>query len=127
NIFSDFILVFWLLNLCVFGFQGCQDRDDEAPVDKGVNYVTEMNGQKILTLNAETQNKIGLVVAPFKEGDVPSSAVVWYQGKTWVYVAQSDHQTFVRKEAAGHFKDEKIVVQGAQILLSEESKGNTRA
>ena len=74
---------------------------------------------------------------------IPSSAVVWYAGKPWAYFKQdqrTQHQTkdkaslFVRKPIstdteidAGWFNqgiepDTEIVVNGAQLLLSEEFK-----
>ena len=69
---------------------------------------------------------------------VPDSAVLSWQGKTWVYV-QSDDEHFVRREVPaknflkeGYFVSkgfkagEKIVVKGAQLLLSEEFRPQTQ-
>jgi multidrug efflux pump subunit AcrA (membrane-fusion protein) len=69
---------------------------------------------------------------------VPSAAVVWWQGKPWVYV-QKDDDHFTRREvppqsplpegwfAAEGFKaGEKVVVSGAQVLLSEEFKSQIK-
>lgn len=62
---------------------------------------------------------------------VPAAAVVWWQGKAWVYV-QSAQGRYLRRELAGGvpveqgwfapgaFKGEQVVVRGAQTLLSEE-------
>ncbi len=63
---------------------------------------------------------------------VPAAAVVWWQGKSWVY-AQRDPDHFIRKEIStdapvkeGWFisknlsADDRIAVSGAQLLLSEE-------
>ncbi len=63
---------------------------------------------------------------------VPSSAVVWWQGKAWVYL-QKDQDHFIRKEIStelpvkeGWFvsknltADDPIVVGAAQLVLSEE-------
>lgn len=65
---------------------------------------------------------------------VPASAVVRWQGKVWVYV-QKEAQRFVRREIStetplkegwfvgdGLAAGEPIVVDGAQVLLSEELK-----
>ncbi len=63
---------------------------------------------------------------------VPEAAVVWLQGKAWVYL-RADPTTFVRRDIApdhagpdggyvvtGLPPDTEIVVRGAQMLLSEE-------
>ncbi len=64
---------------------------------------------------------------------IPSNAVVWYAGTPWAYFKQGGNQ-FVRKPIsaetevdAGWFNvgfdaDSQVVVQGAQLLLSEEFK-----
>jgi hypothetical protein len=65
---------------------------------------------------------------------VPAPAVVWLQGRAWVYVEKAPGQ-FVRREvpadtplAEGWFvaknltAGERVVVQGAQTLLSEEGR-----
>ncbi len=63
---------------------------------------------------------------------VPAPAVIWWQGKAWVYL-QRDANQFLRREIStkaplpeGWFAEkefsgkEKIVVKGSQLLLSEE-------
>lgn len=64
-------------------------------------------------------------------GIVPAAAVVWWQGKAWVYL-QTAPDRFVRRElptampidqgwfVSGVFKGAQLVVRGAQTLLSEE-------
>lgn len=64
-------------------------------------------------------------------GIVPAAAVVWWQGKAWIYL-RSAPDRFVRKElptalpieqgwfTPGALKGEELVVRGAQTLLSEE-------
>jgi hypothetical protein len=69
---------------------------------------------------------------------VPSSSVVWWQGRAWVYVERAAG-TFARREAAtdapvpggffqpvGFASGERVVVRGAQTLLSEEGRGAVR-
>jgi len=64
--------------------------------------------------------------------DVPASAVVWWQGRAWVY-RRTGQDTFARVEIAtdlpapggGYIardvpEDAEIVTRGAQLLLSEE-------
>ncbi len=63
---------------------------------------------------------------------VPAAAVVWWQGKAWLY-RQKDSDRFVRQEIAmetpvkdgwfvakGLSPNDRVVVSGAQLLLSEE-------
>lgn len=70
---------------------------------------------------------------------IPASAVVWWQGRAWVYV-QSAADTFVQREVptdmpvesgwfvANEFSPgEKLVIAGAQQLLSEEFSSQIQA
>jgi hypothetical protein len=65
---------------------------------------------------------------------VPFSAVLWQQGKAWAYI-RTDREHFARREVPvsnpvrnGYFvpeafrPGEKVVISGAQILLSQESR-----
>lgn len=67
---------------------------------------------------------------------VPADAVVWWQGKSWFY-AQSASDRFARRELAGAqpvdegwfvpgMPPRKVVVRGAQTLLSEELRGQIK-
>lgn len=69
---------------------------------------------------------------------IPADAVVWYGGQPWAYV-RTDGTTFERRRIApdlpvdggfivtgGFAAGEAIVVQGAQLLLSEESRALLR-
>ena len=71
--------------------------------------------------------------------DIPPSAIVWYGGKTWVYVKR-DEDDFERREvsvqretpsgffnARGFAPDEAVVVTGAQLLLSEELRSQAKS
>jgi hypothetical protein len=70
---------------------------------------------------------------------IPASSIVWWQGMAWVFI-QKDSTRFLRQKIAvtnpvrdGYFvkKDfsgkERIVVQGAQILLSEQTRPAVQA
>ena len=70
---------------------------------------------------------------------VPSAAVVWHAGKAWAYVKDDDENSFARFEVStadeldggwfnttGFDADDKVVVSGAQLLLSEELKYQIR-
>ena len=67
--------------------------------------------------------------------NIPAAAVVWWQGKAWVYVETSPGQ-FARRELAtdlplkdgwfvtqGFSVSEVVVIRGAQLLLSQELLG----
>ncbi|MDE2309629.1 MAG: multidrug transporter, partial [Betaproteobacteria bacterium] len=89
--------------------------------------VSGMNVLAYLPANSESSanTKILSVI-------VPQSALVWWQGKAWIYV-QKDNEHFVRREVptdqpvengfvvrSGLMPDAAIVIGGAQMLLSEE-------
>ncbi len=70
---------------------------------------------------------------------IPGSSVVWWQGKAWVYL-QTNSDRFVRRDVPtenpvkeGYFVSkgfrpgERIVVTGAQLLLSDELLSKSRA
>jgi hypothetical protein len=69
---------------------------------------------------------------------VPESAVVWLQGKAWVYL-RTGPETFVRRQVtpdlpgpgggyivSGLAIDTQVAVRGAQMLLSEEFRAQVR-
>ncbi len=69
---------------------------------------------------------------------VPDSAVVWLQGRAWVYVREGPDR-FVRREVSPKQRMEegwvvtknvsagdRVVVEGAQLLLSEEFRSQIR-
>ena len=66
--------------------------------------------------------------------NIPVESIIWYAGKPWAYV-QEDEETFSRRSLVDPVQSnntwlvrenfqigEKIVVSGAQTLLSEEFK-----
>lgn len=59
---------------------------------------------------------------------VPDSAVVWLDGKPWVYVEEGGGR-FVRRElgSQGIAPDARVVVSGAQMLLSQEFRTQIHA
>jgi hypothetical protein len=90
-----------------------------APAESGL--LPGMNLQVLLPAEAIARGVV-----------VPEAAVVWLQGKAWVYL-RTDPTTFVRRDIApdhagpnggyvvtGLPPEAEIVVRGAQILLSEE-------
>ena len=84
----------------------------------------------VASLSASLKNTAGVLV--------PNEAVIWYSGKPWIFKQLSDG-VFARVEidaavdlGAGWFEVEtlrpgdKIIVSGAQLLLSEELKYQIR-
>jgi hypothetical protein len=70
--------------------------------------------------------------------NVPASAIIWWQGRAWMYVRTSP-ETFVRREIAtdapglageyvvkGLRDNTEVVTQGAQMLLSEEFRAQVQ-
>ena len=87
-------------------------------------------GMNVLAFLQSDQDVTGVVVPP--------SAVVWAEGRAWVYL-QTGSETFSRREIAtdlpapaggyvvGNLPDQaRIVSQGAQMLLSEEFRAQIR-
>lgn len=82
---------------------------------------------------------VHLPAGPAVEGvAVPRSAVVWWQGRAWVYL-QTGPETFVRRDVAtdvpadrdgylvaGLPQPTRVVIQGAQALLSEEFRAQVK-
>lgn len=70
---------------------------------------------------------------------IPASAVVWWQGRAWVYVQRAG-DAFIQREvptdmpvgsgwfaASGFSEGEKLVIKGAQQLLSQEFSSQIQA
>ncbi len=126
------------------------EQERERPI-KAPYRVSSARGETVITLDTATQKISGIVtkaLAPgFYEGHgekhkpggvVPDSAAVWLDGKAWAYV-QKGRERFVRLEVStnhpvreGWFvtnnfaAGDRVVVQGAQLLLSEEFRSQIR-
>ncbi len=110
---------------------------DTAPaVDaqtQGQGYVFLVDGRTpALAPNAAVTGYLTIPGGPLNGVVVPSSAVVRYQGKAWVYVQTGDRE-FSRREipldrrttngwfvASGVTDTERVVASGVQTILSEE-------
>ncbi len=107
---------------------------------------TGLSGATFLYLSEGRDLRVGMRVAGRLETGaeerkgvlIPQAAVVWHGGKAWCYVQEKTDQ-FMRKEvsaaeelpggwfnAEGFEAGEKVVVRGAQLLLSEEQKFQIR-
>jgi hypothetical protein len=119
-----------------------QERDKPITAAKRVSFA---HGETVITLDEVTQKISGIdtkaLMPGFSEdaGEkqilgvvIPDSAVVWLDGRAWAYV-QKGRGSFIRQEVVTNHPVEKgwfvtkkfqngdrVVVQGAQLLLSEE-------
>jgi hypothetical protein len=98
---------------------------------QGLSYLYRVPAEAALLPGMNLQ--VHLPADPVERGVViPEAAVVWLQGKAWIYL-RDDPATFVRREIApdhagpdggylvtGLPSEAEIVVRGAQMLLSEE-------
>lgn len=126
------------------------EQERERPI-KAPLRVSIVHGESVITLDAATQKISGINTAALAPSTsearggrrmsaviVPDSAVVWLDGKAWVYVLKGPER-FVRKEissdrpsASGWIVEknflpgDRVVVQGAQLLLSEEFRSQIR-
>ncbi len=143
------LVICGVVGLLVWGFlQGRKEQAIEQEREKPItaaNRVFVAQGETMVTLDPVTKKISGIdtktLVPGFSESAggkhipgvvIPDSAVVWLDGKAWAYVQQGRGH-FIRKEVATDhpvgkgwfvtkiFMDgDSIVVQGAQLLLSEE-------
>ncbi|GHH19832.1 hypothetical protein GCM10008023_27030 [Sphingomonas glacialis] len=111
-------------------------RADPRVPGRGVYYVVDGSSGLVPGMNVTVQ----LPVAGGRGGvAIPASAVVSWQGKSWVYLRKADG-AFLRTEiatgqhdAGGNIRVDSIVVgsfvvtQGAQLLLSEELRSDAPA
>ncbi|MGE5174109.1 MAG: hypothetical protein ACM3MD_09810 [Betaproteobacteria bacterium] len=126
------------------------EQERERPI-KAPSRVSIVHGKTAITLDAVTQKMSGIVTTALVPGFyvghggkhtpgvvVPDSAVVWLDGKAWAYV-QKGREPFFRQEVSTnhpvgegwlvtkHFSaGDRVVVQGAQLLLSEEFRSQIR-
>lgn len=111
-------------------FVSLAPRTDARIQGKSFLYVIAAVGANLLPgMNVTARLPVGETVQGVV---VPASAAVWLQGKAWAYV-QVQPDRFARREVAteqpvpggwfqpeGFVAGERLVVQGAQVLLSEE-------
>ena len=98
----------------------CADKEEEHDNDVSDKQSVLQEGEKnILTLDEKTQQLIGL--STIETNRAPVAAIVWFNGNAWYYV-QRDSTHFFREKISENLlpSPQKIVVIGAQTLLSEE-------
>jgi hypothetical protein len=144
-----------LIVLLVWTFlKGRIERAAEEELDQPVKAparVSVIGRENVITVDGKTQKMSGIITKSLVLGSlsvpggnqksgvvVPYSAVVWIYGKAWIYI-RKDAVHFVRREVpvdhpseGGWFSTERfspgdrVTVQGAQLLLSEEFRSQIR-
>ncbi len=113
------------------------ENKKEAPIESESRGPFE-SSQSTVALDPEAQVKSGIISRPLENGFIPASAVVWAEGKAWVYV-EKDSGHFFRREISTEKKakdggfigrdfsaGDKVVVTGGQMLLSEEFRSQIK-
>ena len=123
--------------LGVWGFvEGREEAEMEAlrerPVDVPLRIVN-VDGADEVRFTEQDRQASGIVIAAM--GDkIPKDAVVWWEGKPWVFVETAPlrfRKTALAIEnfeggfyvARGIPAGSRVVTRGAQVLLSEEQRG----
>lgn len=120
-----------LLLLVLAAGAGCARREESAEGSKHEEQSAHAEAQEtrgIVILDAEAMAQSGIVVAPPQPSArprIPESAVVWLDGKPWVYVEEGRGRLvrrFVRRELGAQdvVPNARVVITGAQMLLSQE-------
>lgn len=118
-------------------YLGLAPTTDPQLQGRGFLFLTEDNPLN-LTPGAAVSASLELAGGPLRGILLPGSAVLYYEGKTWVYL-QRDPTSFARTPALlgpvvpggwlvnqGLQTGDRAVTQGAELLLSEELKPLTR-
>ncbi|MGH8261817.1 MAG: hypothetical protein ACREUG_19230, partial [Steroidobacteraceae bacterium] len=118
-------------------YLGAAPTTDPGLQGRGFLFLTGDNRLK-LTVGTEVSASLELADEGTRGLFLPDSAVLRYQGKTWVY-RQRSPTSFVRVPVSlgtavpggwliveGLRPNDQVVTQGAQVLLSEELKPETR-
>ncbi len=118
-----FFLAFGAIGaLLVWGIlEGRKEIEMETAREQPVNAPSRVK-DGIITIDEQTRIKAGIEVASVNDGKIPASAVVWWEGKPFVYVQQTpDTYARVTVDPEGRASiTQPIVTVGAQLLLSEE-------
>lgn len=118
-----------VLSIFIFAYFAGQreknvERDAERPI-KAALRVRIDNGEAVILIDKQTQMRAGIAISSIENNVPPLSSTVWLNGKRWVYVEQ-EPETFVRKEISQVKPDDRLVVTGAGLLLSEEFREEVR-
>ncbi len=116
------------------------ERESERPINIPSRVSVE-HGESVITIDVASQKLNGIAtttlsptsVAGYPGVIVPDASIVWFDGSAWAYF-EKEEERFVRRRVSvdhrvgeGFVTDkfssgDRVVVQGAQLLLSEELK-----
>ncbi|HUY67912.1 MAG TPA: hypothetical protein VMV79_01250 [Alphaproteobacteria bacterium] len=117
--FAVFCLICGLL---VWGVvQGRQEIRADAEADQPVEAPLRAK-DGVVTLDAQSRKAAGIEATAIENRQIPASAIVWWQGKSYVYV-QKSAGVYVLTAINPNEKTsltQPVVTTGAQLLLSEE-------
>lgn len=136
------LLPFALIGIAALGVWGFMEGRHEVAMEalreKPVNVpprMVEENEQHLLSLSDADKLAGGITMEALSPQAVPTSALVWWGDKAWVYVETSPGKFLktavtIKRFEQEHYEVEgvsspaRIVTQGAQLLLSEEERGS---
>ena len=104
-----------------------KERDREKPVETASRFKKEADGSSVIEFDQETLRLSG-VNSKVITGALEVNSTVMADGIEW-YFSETKPGIFHRKRCVSNgcaVANEKVVVQGAQVLLSEERKGIIR-
>ncbi|MDE2030096.1 MAG: hypothetical protein KGI97_05985 [Alphaproteobacteria bacterium] len=99
---------------------GREEIKKDAEREQPVNAPSRVK-DGVITLNEQTRKAAGIEVTKIEGEKIPASAIVWWDGKAFVYVQKSP-DIFIRLavDPQGSPPPQPIVTVGVQLLLSEE-------
>lgn len=123
--------LFILLAVCGLGIllmwgivTGREEIQKDAEREQPVNAPSRVKDGQI-ALDKQTRDAAGIEVTKIEGEKIPASAIVWWDGKAFVYVQKSP-DIFARMavDPQGNPPPQPIVTVGAQLLLSEELRSS---
>ena len=131
KLFTIFLIPL-LIGLGIFAFlegrkEMQKEREREKPVETAPRFKNEADGSTVIEFDQETLRLSG-VNSKIITGALEVNSTVMADGIEW-YFSETGPGIFHRKRCASNgcsVSNEKIVVTGTQVLLSEERKGIIR-
>ena len=131
KLFTIFLIPIFM-GLGIWGFlegrkEMQKEREREKPVETAPRFKKEADGSSVIEFDQETLRLSG-VNSKVITGALEVNSTVMADGSEW-YFSETEPGIFHRKRCVSNgcaVSNEKVVVQGTQVLLSEERKGIIR-